>query len=53
MIATERVAGAEAFIAKYRDTPPPIYFGWMGVTVASTQERLPTYEAIVALLKRP
>lgn len=52
MIATEQVASAEAFIAKYRDTPPPSYFALAGVTVASVQRDLLASRAIVALLKR-
>lgn len=53
MIATERVAGHEAFLAKYRDTPPPSYLAEMGVTVASVQRHLESDRAIVAVLKRP
>jgi hypothetical protein len=51
MIATARVAGDQAFIAKYRDTPVPPIFVQAGVTVAAAQRDLERGKALVALLK--
>jgi len=51
MIATERVARGEAFIAKYRDAPPPSYFAQFGITIASAERAQQRDRAIVALLQ--